>query len=99
MVRFLNSGVSAMSRRSVANALKRRISNNVRYILAFQRFESCENTVNREDPLHSNSPPLREIENDISVLINGISFSFKKWRKLGYVTGFITYISIDAPDE
>jgi len=71
------------------------MSNKVRYIPQFHRLDSWQKTVSREDPLHSNSPLSLETENDISVARMGMSFDFKNLRKFGYVTGFITYISLN----
>jgi hypothetical protein len=66
----------------------------VRYILTFHKLEICEKTAVKEVPAHSNCPPSLDTENDISVSSIGIFFNFKNCKKLGYVTGFITYNSI-----
>jgi hypothetical protein len=69
----------------------------VRYIPAFHKFDICENTASNDDPAHSNCPPSLDTENDISVSSSGIFFNFRNCKKLGYVTGFITYNSMVAP--
>src|SRR5277367_4886147 len=71
------------------------MSKMVRYILTFHKLEICENTAVKDDPAHSNCPPSLDTENDISVSSIGIFFNFKNCKKFGYVTGFITYNSVD----
>jgi hypothetical protein len=69
----------------------------VRYIPIFHKFDICENTASKDDPAHSNCPPSLDTENDISVSSSGIFFNFRNRKKLGYVTGFITYNSVAVP--